>query len=357
MRLLIEADNTSVGIENGRIIESSGTFDHVVCSTGEVRPGLINAHDHLHRNHYGRLGAPPYANAGEWAQDIQSRFADTIAQGRVMSRRPALLVGAWKNLLSGVTHVVHHDSWEPDFADSFPIKVVRIPSADSIVHDPQFAPPIDAPYALHVAEGVDDIAAAEISAIDARGLLNRHLLAVHAVGADQEGVARLRACGCAIVWCPTSNQFLFGRSLPSALLEGDVDVLLGSDSLLTSAGTILDELRAARTKLSEQRLVRAVGELAADRLGLAAPSLEPGAPADLVLFRRPLPEADVEDVLLVAVDGILRVLDPELVMPLGVEGGQLITWRGVTRWISESAALAGPLERSRRKMLPPVSAR
>ena len=115
MRLLIEASNASVATENGKIIEPDGKFDCVVQSPGEVRPGLINAHDHLHRNHYGPLGAPPYANARDWAADIQVRFAKEIARGRKVPRRTALLTGAWKNLLSGVTHVVHHDPWERDF--------------------------------------------------------------------------------------------------------------------------------------------------------------------------------------------------------------------------------------------------
>jgi cytosine/adenosine deaminase-related metal-dependent hydrolase len=337
MRLLIEAANASVAIENGRIVEPGGTFDRLIRSSGEVRPGLINAHDHLHRNHYGRLGMPPYANAREWARDIQSRYAATIARGRLMSRRHALLAGAWKNLLAGVTHVVHHDSWEPDFADFFPIKVVRIANADSITLNPLFRPPVDATYAMHVAEGVDDTSGAEIPALDARGLLNNNLLAVHAVGADGGGIASLRACGCAIVWCPTSNQFLFGRSAPPALLAEGVDVLLGSDSLLTGAGTILDELRVARGHISDRRLLDAVGDPAARRLGMPPPSLEPGAPADVVLFRRSVLEADPEDVLLVSVDGQLRVLDPGLVPLLPIEGGQTVTWRGVTRWISGPA--------------------
>src|SRR5579862_6256923 len=113
MRLLIEASNRTVAVENGIIVEPAGRFDRMVRVTGEVRPGLINAHDHLHRNHYGRLGTPPYANARDWAADIQVRNAAEIAQGRRLERRTALLTGAWKNLLAGVTHVVHHDPWNP----------------------------------------------------------------------------------------------------------------------------------------------------------------------------------------------------------------------------------------------------
>ena len=134
MRLLIEAANTTIAIEDGKIIEPGGSFDRIVRSSGEIRPGLINAHDHLHRNHYGRLGAPPYENAQTWARDIQHRHAAGIARGRAVPRRAALLAGAWKNLLAGVTHVVHHDPWESEFEVNFPINVVRIANAD---HGPE----------------------------------------------------------------------------------------------------------------------------------------------------------------------------------------------------------------------------
>lgn len=337
MRLLIEASNTTVGIEGGRIVEPSGKFDRVVRSQGELRPGLINSHDHLHRNHYGRLGEPPYVNAREWASDIQKRYAAEIARGRSVPRRQALLAGAWKNLLAGVTHVVHHDPWEADFDDDFPIKVVRIANADSITSHPRFAPPAEVPFALHVAEGIDQSAAREVAALADRGLLNDQLIAVHAVGPDADGIRMLRNFSCAVVWCPTSNHFLFGRTAPAALLDGSVDVLLGSDSLLTGAGTLLDEVQYARPRIAVERLIKAVGEVAARRLGILPPSLDLGAPADVFLLGRPLLDATLEDVLLVAVDGCVRVAHPQFVPLLALAGGRTVTWRGTTRWISEQS--------------------
>jgi cytosine/adenosine deaminase-related metal-dependent hydrolase len=336
MRLLIEAANTSVAIEDGRIGEPGGRFDRVIRSPGEVRPGLINAHDHLHRNHYGRMGAPPYANAREWANDIQRRYADKIARGRAVPRRQALLAGAWKNLLSGVTHVAHHDPWEPDFNSDFPIKVMRIANAGSIIAAPDYSPPAEEPFALHVAEGVDERAALEVRMLDARGLLNSRLHAVHATGADADAIARLRRSECAIVWCPTSNRFLFGRTTPAELLADGMDVLLGSDSLLTGQGTLLDELHAAHGVISDARLLDAIGPLAARRLRFPPPSLEPGSPADLVLFQGVLFDATLQDLLIVMVDGEPRVLAPEFVASLGTCGGQTISWRSATRWISEN---------------------
>jgi hypothetical protein len=90
-------------------------------------------------------------------------------------------------------------------------------------------------------------------------------------------------------------------------------VLLGTDSLLSGEGTLLDELRTARAlgRMAEGRLLDSVGRVAAARLGLPEPTLEPGAPADLVLLRRPALDARPADVALVLVGGRPRFGDEE----------------------------------------------
>lgn len=344
MRLLVEAANGAVAVEGGRIVVSAGPFDCVLrVPDGELRPGLINAHEHLHRNHYGRLGNPPYPNAEAWGRDIHARHEAAIRAGRAVPRRDALLRGAWKNLLAGVTTVVHHDAWESDFDAGFPIRVARVRCRQSPGADQGLVAGSDAgPLAIHLAEGTDAGAAEEVRELDRRGLLTRELLAVHVVGADGDGVRRLRQRGAAIVWCPTSNHFLFGRTAPAELLAPGMDVLLGSDSLLTGDGDLLDELRAARSLglVSDQRLEQAVGSVAARRLGLPTPSLEAGAPADLVVLRRPLLEASAADVAVVVVEGVIRVLDPALVGALGGYGarGTIIEMASGARWVQPAPA-------------------
>jgi cytosine/adenosine deaminase-related metal-dependent hydrolase len=340
MRMLVNARNRAVAIEGDRIVAAEGRFDIVLdCPDAEVRPGLINAHDHLHRNHYGRLGQPGYRNAYQWARDIQTRYRRHIAHGRGRPRREALLAGAWKNLFAGVTSVVHHDVWEDSFDRDFPIRVVPLASVDSL----GMAPGLDGVgegkrFGLHLAEGVDEAAADEVRTIAAKGLLTRDLIAVHGVGMDADGITRFRASGAALVWCPSSNLFLFGRTAPAALLDDGIDVLLGSDSLLTGAGDLLDELAFARAigGLSDARLEGAVGAVAAVRLGLDAPALDPGGRADLALLRRPLVEARATDVLLVVANGAVRVACPDLAPRLGIHAdrGTEMTIGTVVRWTS-----------------------
>jgi len=315
MRLLVVAHNARVAVDGETLVEPEGAFDLVLeFPRAEIRPGLINAHDHLHRNHYGRLGRPPYANAYDWARDIQRNDADRINAGREKPRREALLVGAWKNLAAGVTTVIHHDAWEADFEIDFPIRTPRLASADSLGMTPGLGGlEVDQPYALHLAEGVDRAAAAEVQALVDRGLLTENLLAVHGVGVDPAGAERFRESGAALAWCPTSNLFLFDRTAPAGMLESE-DVLLGSDSRLTGDGDLLDELRCARRLglLDDARLEAAVGGAAARRLNLLEPTLAPGAPADFVVLSRPLLEADTRDVRLVVVGGVIRLADADL---------------------------------------------
>ena len=341
MRLLIRTSDAALGVEGGVIVPPSGRFDvtlHV--PDGTLQPGLINAHDHLHRNHYGRLGHPPYEDAYEWGRDIHHRCTEAIARGRAVPRREALLRGAWKNLRAGVTTVVHHDAWEPAFEEDFPIRVVRVRSAHSLGFELELpAASSGEPFAIHLAEGVNVAAAEEVRALDSRGLLTADLLAVHAVGVDARGIQRLRSAGAAVVWCPTSNKFLFGRTAPAGLLASEIDVLLGSDSLLTAEGSLLRELYVARRLglLPRDRLCDAVGATAARRLGVEAPSLKEGSRADVVVLRRPLLDAAESDVAVVVAAGALRVLDPALLPALGpfAEVGRLETSGDVIRWISD----------------------
>lgn len=340
MRYLIVAKNASVGIEGSAIVEPSGKFDHVIeAPTTDIRPGLINAHDHLHRNHYGRLGKPPYPNAFVWAQDIQQRYRRRIATGRRRPRREALLRGAWKNLFSGVTTVVHHDPWEPDFERGFPIKVARLQTADSIRAEAEIERiEPESRYCVHLAEGFDWAANEELAALADRQLLTANLIAVHCVGLDHTRSETLRSSGAALVWCPTSNLFMLDQTAPSALLRSGIDVLLGSDSLLTGAGNLLDEVRFARSTgaIGDDQLEQSIGSKAAARLGIPQPVLQPGSPADLILIEKPVLEASANDVALVIVDGVPRVASRALASSLSSLAPRVrrMTIASVTRWVN-----------------------
>jgi len=91
-----------------------------------------------------------------------------------------------------------------------------------------------------------------------------------------------------VVWCPTSNHRLLGRSLDPRRLCAAGRLALGTDSRLSGARDLLDEMRgiAARGELEPARLLALVTRQAARILRLpAGGSLAPGVPADLVIVQ------------------------------------------------------------------------
>jgi cytosine/adenosine deaminase-related metal-dependent hydrolase len=341
-------------IEHGRVANSDSPPDLLVTvGAAQFRAGLINGHDHLSLNHFGRLGSPPYEDAYAW-EDIHELYRAAIERARALPRRDALLFGALKNIVGGVTTVVHHDPWDDLFDCRFPIHVAPVHLLHSVGNEPDpatalaaSAAPAAAPVCIHLAEGTNARAAAEVGELARRGLLNERLLAVHVVGVDAGGVAHLHGARAAVVWCPTSNEFLFGRTAPCALFASGIDTLLGTDSLLTGAGTMLDELRAARAHacLDDDRLLAAVGTTAARRLGVAPPSLTPGAVADVIALRAPVLDARPADVVLVVAGGRPVLADEALAELFAATGAvcEPIVAGGVRKLVA--APLGAVLER------------
>jgi cytosine/adenosine deaminase-related metal-dependent hydrolase len=153
------------------------------------------------------------------------------------------------------------------------------------------------------------------------------------VAIDGDGWRRVARAGAGLVWCPASNDFLFGRSVPvRSLLDEDersrgngdarVNIALGTDSRVTGSRDLLDELRAARdaAPVSAAELLRMVTTGAAALLRQPRQGrIAVGGPADLVVIPPFSPEpADAllrtarRDVRLVIVGGRPIVGDPDL---------------------------------------------
>ncbi len=83
--------------------------------------------------------------------------------------------------------------------------------------------------------------------------------------------------------------------------------------------------------------------MAARRFGVAEPSLELGAVADLAVVSKPLLEARAEDVLLVLVGGAPRVAHPALAAKLEpfVDDAEERAVGAVVRWTSAPRAAEG----------------
>ena len=264
-----------------------------------VLPGMINAHDHLELNSFGRLKwRDRYANVREWIADFQPRFASdpALATATRDTLDDRLRVGVLKNVLCGVTTVCHHNPLHQSIRRGLPLRVVhkyRFSHSLGIDGDRlakvHHQTPSNYPWIVHAAEGVDGDAAAEIDRLDKLGCLTPNTVLVHGVALSASLAARAIERGASLVWCPTSNHYLFGATADVRPFDDAGKLALGSDSRLSGEGDLLDEIRAAHAtrQLSPRSLVRAVTDGAARILRLdGRGQLARGATADLCVIRR-----------------------------------------------------------------------
>lgn len=296
---------SSLRIERGRItaIDRPPQKNDLVFDLGGslILPGLINSHDHLELNHFGKVKyREQHTNAAEWIEDTWPRLETDPYLVQCLSYPLAdrLVIGGIKNLLAGVTTVCHHNPLYRQLKWGFPVRVVRrygwthsfYISGEEVLNSCQRTP-AGWPWIIHLAEGTDRQAALELARLDTPGALKSNTVLVHGVGLNEADRDRLVEVGAGLVWCPASNLFLLGQTAEVRSLAQAGLVALGSDSRLTGERDLLDELKvAAETgQVSPARLFRMVTTDAARLLRLnGAGRLAVGGPADLVVLPPPV---------------------------------------------------------------------
>lgn len=289
----------ALAVRGGLLVEEPSTLgcrlrlhDHLVF------PGLINAHDHLHVNAVPPLARyAPFPNSYAWMDAFQAHFHEpAVVAALAVSKALRLRHGALKNLLAGTTCVTHHDPWYPvlDAAD-FPVALLSEYGWAYALGWPGYGPPVresfvatsaNHPWLIHLAEGTDAVAHAELEQLEKLGCLASNTVLVHGVGLSEADVTRVIERGAAVVWCPASNLALLERTLDPRRLHAAGRLALGSDSRLSGARDLLDELCVAAdvSDLSSADLLDLVTTHAADVLRLPRYGrLVHGAPADLVI--------------------------------------------------------------------------
>ncbi len=198
-----------------------------------------------------------YLHVREWIADINARRRSDpeFEAGVAIDRDDRLLMGGMKNLLSGVTTVAHHDPFYPLLSQAhFPTDVLRdygwshslYIDGEEKVRNAYEETPKDRPWIIHAAEGIDPESGGEFDRLDALGCLRENSLLVHGVALDRAQRTRLDRASAGLIWCPSSNFRLFGRTADVAELVGVRRVALGTDSRMSGSRDLLDELRFAR---------------------------------------------------------------------------------------------------------------
>ncbi|MGB6975389.1 MAG: amidohydrolase family protein [Terracidiphilus sp.] len=353
----------SVEIAAGRITriahKSSPASSHVSCDRIDLSgflllPGLINAHDHLQFSLFPRLANPPYQNYIQWGKDIHAAFPEEIALHKSVPRSVRLWWGGIRNLLCGVTTVCHHDPLWPELRQSnFPVQVLQQYGwAHSLalggnLHAGRAANPKGRPFIVHACEGLDDTVRCDIWQLDRLGLLDADTILVHALALDPEGAALLRKRKASVILCPSSNQFLFGKTPPIPLLSGIENLAIGNDSPLTAIGDLLDEVRFATQvcAISPRAAYRMVTTFpsAVLRLNNAEGSISESGTADLIAVRdtgyspaRTLQRLSTAGVELVMIAGRVQLASNIMLhrLPASARSGlEPLSINGTTRWL------------------------
>ncbi len=341
-------------------------------------PGLINAHDHLQLNSLPSLEfSEHYQHVREWIADINARRrSDPSFEASVaVARNERLLIGGVKNLLSGVTTVAHHDPLYArlSMAD-YPTGVLAefgwshslyIDGEDQVRSSYEHTPP-QWPWIIHAAEGVDETAANEFDRLEAMGCVGPNTLIVHGVALDQARRTRLDRANAGLIWCPSSNLRLFGKTADVADLLERGRVALGTDSRLSGARDLLEELRligeisglSGLSGLEDHALESLVTRDNARLLRLSdRGSLQVGSRADILILPSGarLSRAARADVRLVLLNGIVRYGDKdyaEIMAPsshwteVHVDGRPKILERGIAGLLQNSRVNENGLELS-----------
>jgi len=202
------------------------------------------------------------------------------------------------------------------------------------------------PWIIHAAEGTDAEAAGELDRLERLGCLGSNTVLVHGVGLRESDRAKLLERGGGLIWCPASNHFTLGTTAEVRDLARAGRVALGSDSRLSGARDLLEELKyAAQTgQVDARALFRMVTVEAAALLRLTeAGRLAPGLPADAFALPRladdayqTLLMAERRDVRLVMVGGRPILGAPELAP--GHIKTQCLTVEGEPKWLERKLA-------------------
>lgn len=334
-RILSDAD---LLIENNKIIEigevkGKADFEIKLNENKIVFPALINAHDHLLGSYYPRVGNGPYINWLPWDNDLKHH--PVYLERNNIDNLDLYYLGAYKNLISGVTIVSDHIPHEvhKDFISRMPIKVIKdftleheCSSYDlrwgrgiSIEHGE--AREKNIPFITHIQEGFDEEACYGINILKELKALDEYTVLIHGISFTEADIIEIAKAKANVVWCPSSNYYMFKETTNiKSLLMKNVNVSLGTDSPMSGGLNILEEMQFAYSlykklyneELDYKKLVEMVTINPARALRLKnAGRIEKGNVADLLIISstqnedpyKALVNAWFEDIDLVIMNG------------------------------------------------------
>lgn len=298
-----------------------------------IFPGLINAHDHLLGNYFPRVGNGPYINWLPWDNDLKS--SPVYAERSRIPPKLIYMLGAYRNLFSGVTTVsdhIPHFVNEP-YIDILPVRVIKnytlahesspfdLKWGEGVAEEHKKAVKKDYPFITHIEEGYDVESEHGIDFLLKEKALSDHTVLIHAIALSNKDIKEVAKRKSHIVWCPNSNIFMFNRTGDvKKWLKAGINVSLGTDSPMSGGLNILDELQFAKKiykklykeDIDDSLLVKfvTINPAKAFRLDKYLGLIEKGKLADLIAIsgdpKKPyksLVNASLKDISLVIIEG------------------------------------------------------
>ncbi len=289
-----------IGIE-GKIISFTGSLDKIKAIQKKAEetsidfenaiafPGLINSHDHLEFNLFPKLGNKKYSDYVEWGKDIHKKDKSTIDEIIKIPASLRIEYGIYKNLLNGVTTVVNHGN--NILKNDYPIDVF---SGYNYLHSVKLEKhwrvklnlkPDKLPFVIHIGEGTNSESYSEINKLIRWNIFNKEIIGVHGISMDAGQAKHFKA----LVWCPVSNDFLYGSTARIDELKKITTILFGTDSNVSAEWNLWDHLRCAWNTglLNDTELYNAVTENAAKVWKVKnAGTISPGSAADIVVAEK-----------------------------------------------------------------------
>lgn len=250
----------TIVINNGKFSEvSSGATPASVsldASKCVIVPGLINAHDHLLGTYYPKIGNGPYINWLPWDNDLKS--SPVYEERCQIENRDLYLLGAYRNLISGVTlvsdlmpHFVGDQFYDilptraiKKFAMAHSVASFALAWGDGIPVEYQKAVKEDIPFVTHIAEGFDEETKQDLKVIDRLGALGEHSVFVHCIAFSDADLDLVKERGASCVWCCDSNMFMYNKTMDAKkFLKKGINLCIGTDSSATGGETLLYEMK------------------------------------------------------------------------------------------------------------------
>jgi len=377
--------NNLINTSNGRTIHISVNQGHIE-SVGEkipardhfvlhfrkavAIPGLINSHDHLDFNCFQPLGTNTYNNYTEWGKEIHHIFRNHIQAVLNIPQNLRTAWGLYKNLISGVTTVVHHGPFIP--IENPPIHVFQdTQNLHSTAFEKNWKWKLNNPFlkrrmvVIHAGEGTDLRSKNEIDDLIKYNLSGRNIVGIHGVAMKSSQAKKLKA----LIWCPESNQLLLDKQPDIKELKKNIRIVLGTDSTLTGNWDFWHHLRFARSLqiTGSEELFDMCTRIPAALWGMNRGEIKPGKEADIVILKSK-PYAEIgelvfqsgpEDILLVIQQGKIRLFDdcllPQLRNRIALDGYSKMTIRNSVKFVEgDLPALADKIKSFHPHMVFPV---